>query len=174
MSDSRASWPSSLTKLYILTWWFFFANFKDWKKYLNGNNITACFLFYYSVLETRAVNPGVVSLNPSLAYIPSYIWRNYHQWDFSPVAWKECCVTYLYVKAKKHMSSWTGCGDMTERLMKMVLNPYWSIQLFYYLILWDVEIYKFWCILVVLENWALLVKLQVNLTENPGKMCLSL
>ena len=86
-------------------------------------------------VATKAVNPGVASSNPGSANIISAIWQKsmqlasfvFHQWalvyvEKQPVPWKECCVLYWCEKSRKHISKWTGCRDMTEKLLRKALN----------------------------------------------------
>ena len=98
----------------IWTWLFTNSN-------LNGQAliiIVLC-LTFMSVL-TRAVNPGVVSSNPSSANILHDVWQwslwqasfVFHQWPISLCGKAACCLEgmlmYWCEKAKKHMSRWTG------------------------------------------------------------------
>ena len=47
-----------------------------------------------------------------------------------PVAWEDCCVEYWCEKPRKCMSRRTGRRDITEKLLKMALNPNQSINQF--------------------------------------------
>ena len=40
-----------------------------------------------------------------------------------PDAWEDCCVENWCEKTRNHMRRWTGRCDMTEKLLKTVLNP---------------------------------------------------
>ena len=46
------------------------------------------------------------------------------------VAWVDCCVDYWCEKTRNHMSWWTGCCDMTGKLLKTALNPNNQIKQF--------------------------------------------
>ena len=45
-----------------------------------------------------------------------------------PVAWKEYCVEYWFKEIQESMDRYTGCHDITEILLKMVLNGFQSIN----------------------------------------------
>ena len=70
-----------------------------------------------------------------------------------PVAWKVCCVVYWCGKTRKRMSRWTGCRDMTEKLLKKALNPNQSNnQHTWILYLWETPDSSLWvlCLFVLI------------------------
>ena len=106
------------------------------------NKTEPCLTPLYQSVATRAVNPGVVSSNPSSSYtfIPTFDKsRCDKRHSFftnglivyvvkKPVAWKVCCVVYWCEKARKYMSRWTGRRDLTEIMLKTALKLNKSIK----------------------------------------------
>ena len=75
-----------------------------------------------------------------------------------PVAWKECCVEYWCAKARKHMSRWTGCRDITGRrdmifFQKCLLSSVQKSTCSNWLILFQIQ-YHIWCL-----HWKQLIKM---------------
>ena len=109
-------------------------------KLLLGKCIYTCYNAEYleswcpsSSVGSGAINPGVLRLNPSLAYMfdkmhcdkhlfSSANWRTAYG-EKQSVAWKTVVWTTGVSKPGKHMARWTGHSDMTEKLLKMSLTP---------------------------------------------------